>query len=110
MTTTLPASAPTLESAPAPAITPAAASTTPVLALIGFISAIAGIALGAVIPLSIVAIVLGAMALKREPQSRTLAIWSIVLGAIPGALVVLAGVFATAVIVPFGIWAAFLGA
>jgi len=109
MTTTLPTPAPTQEQLTAPATTPAAASTTPVLALIGFISAIAGIALGAVIPLSIVAIVLGVMALKREPQGRTLAIWSIVLGAIPGGLVVIGGVLATAFIVPFGLWAAFIG-
>jgi hypothetical protein len=109
MTTTLPASAPTLEPTTASASAPVAASTTPVLALVGFISALAGIALGAVIPLSIVAIVLGAMALSREPQGRTLAIWSIVLGAIPGALIVIGGVLATAFIVPFGLWAAFIG-
>lgn len=109
MTTTLtaePTTTPevTATDAVAPAVAP-----TPILGLLGLASALSGIAFGLVIPLSIVAIVLGWLALSREPANRTLAIWSIVLGAIPGAFIVIAGALALAFIVPFGLFAAFAG-
>lgn len=109
MTTTLTAEPTTTPEVTVTESVAPAAAPTPILGLLGLGSALSGIAFGLVIPLSIVAIVLGWLALSREPANRTLAIWTIVLGAIPGALIVLAGVFALAFIVPFGFLAAFAG-
>ena len=109
MTTTLTAEPTTTPEVTATAAVAPAVAPTPILGLLGLASALSGIAFGLVIPLSIVAIVLGWLALTREPANRTLAIWSIVLGAIPGALIALAGVLAVAFIVPIGLFAAFAG-
>jgi hypothetical protein len=109
MTTTLTAEPTTTPEVTATAAVAPAVAPTPILGLLGLASALSGIAFGLVIPLSIVAIVLGWLALKREPANRTLAIWTIVLGAIPGALIALAGVLAVAFIVPIGLFAAFAG-
>ncbi len=97
---------------------PAAAIETParsvatqsqVLSILSLVSAISGIVLGLVIPLSIVALVLGILALPREPRGRTMAIWGIILGAVPGALVALGLVFAAAFMIPFGAFALAFG-
>jgi len=112
MTTTLTAEPTTTPEVTATAAVAPAVAPTPILGLLGLLalaSAVSGIAFGLVIPLSIVAIVLGWLALSREPANRTLAIWSIVLGAIPGAFIVIAGALALAFIVPFGLFAAFAG-
>lgn len=98
MTTT--ATLPTIETPQAQV-----ASDTQVLSILSLISAIAGIAFGLVFPLSIVAIVLGVLALSREPRGRTMAIWGIVVGAVPGALAILGVVLAAALIIPFGAFA-----
>ena len=79
-----------------------AAGDTPVLSILSLVCAISGIVLGLVIPLSIVAIVLGILARSREPRGRTMAIWGIIVGAAPGALTVVALVFAAAFIIAFG--------
>jgi hypothetical protein len=89
---------------------PIAAAPTSTLSIISLVSAISGIAFGLVIPLSIVAIVVGVLALSREPQSRTMAVWGIVLGAIPGGLTIIFGGLAAVLLIPFGVFAAFVGA
>ena len=104
----------TLPATTTPATTPAtpgasAASDSQVLSILSLISALSGILFGLVLPLSIVAIVLGILALSREPRGRTMAIWGIVVGAVPGALAVLAIVFAAAFLIPFGVFAAAFG-
>ncbi len=109
MTTTLTAEPTTTPEVTATAAVAPAVAPTPILGLLGLASALSGIAFGLVIPLSIVAIVLGWLALSREPANRTLAIWTIVLGAIPGALIALAGILAIVFIVPLGLFAAFAG-
>ena len=93
-----------IESAPT-----ATASETPVLSILSLVSSISAFVFGMIVPLSIVAIVLGALALSREPRGRTMAIWGIVVGAVPGALAVLGIVFAAAFLIPFGVFAAALG-
>jgi len=104
MTTTAPAPAPT--TTPVTSAAPASAVTaTPVLSILALISGITGIVFGLVIPLSIVAIVLGVLSMSREPSGRTMAIWGVVLGAVPGALVILGLVLGAALVIPFGIFA-----
>lgn len=90
--------------------TPQVATDSQVLSILSLVSALSGILFGLVIPLSIVAIVLGILALSREPRGRTMAIWGIVVGALPGALGVLGVIVASAVLIPLGIVAAGFGA
>lgn len=93
-----------------PATSPVPAATqTPVLSIIALVSSISAIAFGLVFPLSIVAIVLGIYGLKREPQARTMAIWSIVLGSVPFAIGVVVATLGIAFFVPLGLFAAFGG-
>jgi hypothetical protein len=98
MTTTLPAEPTT--------VTPVATAPTSTLSIISLVSALSGIVFGLVIPLSIVAVVVGILALSREPHARTMATWGIVVGAIPGGLALLFGGLAAAVLIPFGTIAA----
>ena len=80
------------------------------LSILSLVSALLGIVLGLVIPLSIAAIVLGVLALSREPKARTMAIWGISLGAVPTVLALFAGLIAVAFFVPltaFGILGGF---
>ena len=79
----------TLPTTPTSTTTVNAATDSQVLSILSLISALSGILFGLVFPLSIVAIVLGILALSREPRGRTMAIWGIVVGAVPGALAVL---------------------
>lgn len=79
-----------------------AASDSQVLGILALVSALSGILFGLVFPLSIVAIVLGILALSREPRARTMAIWGIVLGALPGALAVIGITLAAAFLIPVG--------
>ena len=88
---------------------PTVATATPVLSILSLVSAISGIVFGMIIPLSIVAIVLGILALSREPRARTMAIWGIIVGSLPGALLIIGGVLATAFIIPFGAMALVFG-
>ena len=95
----------TLTATPTTASTPAApqsATDSQVLSILALVSALSGILFGLVFPLSIVAIVLGILALSREPRARTIAIWGIVLGALPGALAVIGITLAAAFLIPFG--------
>ena len=75
----------TLPTTPTSTTTVNAATDSQVLSILSLISALSGILFGLVFPLSIVAIVLGILALSREPRGRTMAIWGIVVGAVPGA-------------------------
>jgi len=110
MTTTAPTPSSTTEpAAVASGGVTTTATETPVLSILALISAISGIVFGLVIPLSIVAIVLGVLAMSREPQARTMAVWSIVLGSIPGALAILGIVLGAALVIPFGIFALAFG-
>lgn len=102
-TATLPTTTPTVT-------TPQTAADSQVLSILSLVSALSGILFGLVIPLSIIAIVLGILALSREPRGRTMAIWGIVVGALPGALGVLGVIVASAVLIPLGIVAAGFGA
>ncbi|MDP3208148.1 MAG: DUF4190 domain-containing protein [Rhodoglobus sp.] len=106
-TATLPIAEPTNTVAETPAR--AGASDTPVLSILSLVSSITGIVFGMVIPLSIVAIVLGILALSREPRGRMLAIWGIIVGALPGALAILGLVLAAAFFIPLGAFAVFFG-
>lgn len=93
-----------------PQFAPAAtASDSPVLSILALVSSLSAILFGLVFPLSIVAIVLGILGLQREPKGRTMAIWSIVLGAVPFAVGILFAVAGLAFAVPFGLWAIFGG-
>jgi len=99
----------TLPTTPTSTTTVNAATDSQVLSILSLISALSGILFGLVFPLSIVAIVLGILALSREPHGRTMAIWGIVVGAVPGALAVLGIVFAAAFLIPFGVFATAFG-
>lgn len=81
------ATLPTTETTPS---TPAVASDQTTLGILSLVSGIVGVVGGLVFPLSIVAIVLGILALQREPRSRTMAIWGIITGILPFALGILA--------------------
>lgn len=95
--------------APSPAVAPSSAADSQVLGILALVSALSGILFGLTIPLSIVAVVLGILALQREPRSRALATWGIVLGAVPFAFGLAALAVGAAVIIPFGL-SALLGA
>ena len=102
-TATPPATSPTAPSAPV-STAPSVASDQTTLGILSLVFGIVGILSGTVFPLSIVAIVLGILALRREPRSRTLAIWGIITGALPFALGVLGLTFAAAFFVPLGLF------
>lgn len=94
------------ESTPATSALPTpTAADSQTLGILALVSALSGILFGLVVPLSIVAVVLGILALQREPRSRTLATWSIVLGAVPFAFGLFAIAVGAAVAIPFGVWA-----
>ncbi|MEQ1738203.1 MAG: DUF4190 domain-containing protein [Rhodoglobus sp.] len=101
----------TLDALPAEFESPpaAAASDTPVLSILSLVSSILALFLGMIIPLSIVAIVLGTLALSREPRGRTMAVWGIVVGSLPAALVIAGLILAAAFIIPFGAFALAFG-
>lgn len=86
---------------PAPTVTP----DSQTLGILALVSALSGILFGLALPLSIVAVVLGVLALQREPRSRALATWGIVLGAVPFAFGAIAIAVGAAVAIPFGLWA-----
>jgi hypothetical protein len=80
---------------PAPAA--ASAGTYGILSLVlGLVSIVTGFTF--VVP--IVAIVFGVMALRREPSSRSFAIWGIVLGSIMVGIPLLGGLIAIGFAVP----------
>ncbi len=118
-TTSSTTSAPEIPTAPAldaPAALPAAGAPvaaapadSQVLGILALVSSLTGIVFGLVLPLSIVGVVLGILALSREPRSRTLATWAIVTGAIPFAFGLLALIVGASIAIPLGIWA-FAGA
>ncbi len=58
----------------------AAESGGKTLSLVSFIGSIAAIALGQTFILSIVAIVLGFVARRQEPEGQTFALWGIIIG------------------------------
>ena len=87
----------------------AAPADSQVLGILALVSSLTGIVFGLVLPLSIVGVVLGILALSREPRSRTLATWAIVTGAIPFAFGLLAIIVGASIAIPLGIWA-FAGA
>lgn len=87
--------------------TPAVASDQTTLGILSLVTGILGVLGGLIFPLSIVAIVLGILALQREPRSRTMAIWGIIVGALPFALGVLTVIAAAAFFVPFGLLGGF---
>ena len=93
-----------IESAPT-----ATASETPVLSILSLVSSISAFVFGMIVPLSIVAIVLGALALSREPRGRTMAIWGIVVGSLPAAFAIVGLILAAALIIPFGAFALAFG-
>ncbi|MGX5680198.1 DUF4190 domain-containing protein [Schumannella luteola] len=109
--TTAPASDTTTPATTTPAAAPVTAtpSDSPVLSILALVSSLSAILFGLVFPLSIVAIVLGILGLQREPRGRAMAIWSIVLGAVPFALGVLFAIVGLAFAVPFGLFWAFDG-
>jgi len=80
-----------------PVAAPAAAGTYGILSLVlGLVSIVTGFTF--VVP--IIAVVFGIMALRREPGSRTFAIWGIVLGGVMVALPLIGGLIALAFAVP----------
>jgi hypothetical protein len=91
-----------------PAITPAVRdqSQQPILGILSLVFGITGIVTTLIFPFSVAGLVLGILALRREPQARTMAVWGTVLSGIPGALIVLVGVFAVLILVPLGLIAA----
>jgi hypothetical protein len=95
------------ESTPAASVlpTPTVATDSQTLGILALVSALSGILFGLTVPLSIVAVVLGILALQREPRSRALATWGIVLGAVPFAFGLFAIAVGAAVAIPFGMWA-----
>ena len=107
-TATPPATSPTAPSAPV-STAPSGASDQTTLGILSLVFGILGVLSGTVFPLSIVAIVLGILALRREPRSRTLAIWGIITGALPFALGVLGLTFAAAFFVPLGLFSGLSG-
>jgi hypothetical protein len=82
-----------------------ATTDQPIFSILALVFGITGIFTGTVFPLSIAAIVLGILALKRERKARTMATWGIVTGALPFAF----GVLALGVLVPLGLLGAFSG-
>jgi hypothetical protein len=107
-TATAPEIVPEVTAAPTAPPAPAT-STTPILSILALVSSLSGIVFGMVFPLSIIGIVLGVLGVQREPKARTMAIWSIVLGALPFALGVLFAAVGLAFAVPFGLFWAFGG-
>lgn len=78
----------------------------PILAILSLVFGITGIVTTMIFPFSIAGLVLGILALRREPQARTMAIWGTVISGIPGALIVLVGVFAVLFLIPLAFLAA----
>lgn len=109
--TSTPDAPPALDSTATVAVAPAAANPadSQVLGILALVSSLTGILFGLVVPLSIVGIVLGVVALSREPRSRTMATWAIVTGVIPFALGLFALIIGVSIAIPFGLWA-FAGA
>lgn len=97
--------APALDSTLAPAPAAANAADSQVLGILALVSSLSGILFGLVLPLSVVGIVLGIVALSREPRSRTMATWAIVTGAIPFAFGVVALIVGASIAIPLGLWA-----
>lgn len=107
-TATAPETVTEVSAAPTAPVAPAT-SDTPILSILALVSSLSAIVFGMIFPLSIVAIVLGVLGLQREPRARTMAIWSIVLGAVPFALGLLLAFVGLAFAVPFGLFWAFGG-
>lgn len=99
--------APAFDSTATLAPDPAAANPadSQVLGILALVSSLSGILFGLVLPLSVVGIVLGIVALSREPRSRTMATWAIVTGAIPFAFGVVALIVGASIAIPLGLWA-----
>ena len=87
---------------------PATVSAQPVYSILALTLGIIGV-LTSVFPLSVAAIVLGFLALQREPRARTMAIWGIVTGFLPVGLGILAVVTAGAILIPLGFLGLFGG-
>jgi len=82
--------------------------TQPILAILSLVFGITGIVTTMIFPFSVAGLVLGILALRREPQARAMAIWGTVISGIPGALIVLVGVLAIMILIPLGFVAATL--
>ena len=82
--------------------------TQPSLAILSLVFGITGIVTTMIFPFSVAGLVLGILALRREPQARAMAIWGTVISGIPGALIVLVGVLAVMILIPLGFVAATL--
>jgi len=82
--------------------------TQPILAILSLVFGITGIVTTMIFPFSVAGLVLGILALRREPQARVMAIWGTVVSGIPGALIVLFGVLAIMILIPLGFVAATL--
>lgn len=85
-----------------------ATRTQPILAILSLVFGITGIVTTMIFPFSVAGLVLGILALRREPQARAMAIWGTVISGIPGALIVLVGVLAVMILIPLGFVAATL--
>ncbi|MCY7412017.1 MAG: DUF4190 domain-containing protein [Salinibacterium sp.] len=85
---------------------PVSPRTQPILAILSLVFGITGIVTTMIFPFSVVGLVLGILALGREPQARVMAIWGTVISGIPGALIVLVGELAVMVLIPLGFIAA----
>jgi hypothetical protein len=82
MSTTAPFQAPAPATAPTAAPTVAAAAPSSPLSIISLVLGLASIFAGWTFLAPIAGLVTGIMALSREPQSRTMAIWGIVINAV----------------------------
>jgi len=82
--------------------------TQPILAILSLVFGITGIVTTMIFPFSVAGLVLGILALRREPQARAMAIWGTVISGTPGALIVLVGVLAIMILIPLGFVAATL--
>ncbi len=91
-----------------PANTQVVERTQPILAILSLVFGITGIVTTMIFPFSVAGLVLGILALRREPQARTMAIWGTVISGTPGALIVLVGVLAIMILIPLGFVAAIL--
>jgi len=93
---------------PAPAARQVVVRTQPILAILSLVFGVTGIVTTMIFPFSVAGLVLGILALRREPQARAMAIWGAVISGIPGALIVLVGLLAIMILIPLGFVAATL--
>jgi hypothetical protein len=107
MSATQPIADPIAASTPSAAPAASVSAETNIFSVLSLVLGLASILLGYTFVVPIAAIVLGVLALKREPAKRTMSIWGIVLGGVMVAAPILAIVFGVALLAPLGIVAFF---